>query len=147
MQSNQKTDILCQMLCGNLLFTRVIIIIVIIVNICQDNTKTLECSTESDTIDIVHADYGRYDLTRCWNSTDNTNCGNSSGAWKFIVDKCQSRKTCTIAHDSSIFQLLGKPDPCPGLNKYLMVTYQCTGIDSVFIYIIWYLKTCHETNG
>ena len=129
-----KIEILCQMLCKNVLFTKVIII-TLIVNICQGKTETLGCSTESDTIDIVYADYGRYDLTTCWNSSYNTNCGNSAGAWKFFVDKCQSRKTCKIAHDDSIFPLLGNPDPCPTLSKYLIVTYQCTGIDLVFIYI------------
>ena len=128
-----------------LLFTRVIIFIAI-VNICGSETKTLKCSAESDTIDIVYADYGRYDLTTCWNSTDNTNCGNSAGAWKFFMDKCQSRKKCTITHDDSIFALLGNPDPCPSINKYLRVTYQCTGIDSVFIYIAWYLRQMAEVH-
>ena len=118
------------MLCENLLFTRVIIIVAIVI-ICQDETKTLECSAGSDTIEIVYADYGRYDLTTCHNSQQNTNCGTSAGASKFIINKCQSRKTCTITHDSSIFQLLGNPDPCPGLSKYLMVTYKCIGKESV----------------
>ena len=103
-----------------------------IVTICKGQTGTLNCSTGSDTIDILDADFGRYDLTTCGNSSTNPHCGTAT-AWNFIVDKCQSRKTCSIIHDESTDKLLGTPDPCPGVIKYIQVVYQCTGINLVML--------------
>ena len=103
-----------------------------IVTICKGQTGTLNCSTGSDTIDILDADFGRYDLTTCGNSSTNPHCGTAT-AWNFIVDKCQSRKTCSIIHDKSTKKLLRTPDPCPGVIKYIQVVYQCTGINLVML--------------
>ena len=106
-----------------------IIIVASIVTICKGETGTLNCSAGSDTIDILYADFGRNDLTTSGNSSTNPHCGTAT-AWKFIVDRCQSRKTCSIIHDEPTEKFLGTPDPCPGVTKYIRVVYQCTGIRS-----------------
>ena len=111
-----------------------------IVTLCKGQTGTLNCSTGSDTIDILDADFGRYDLTTCGNSSTNPHCGTAT-AWNFIVDKCQSRKICSIIHDRSTEKLLGTPDPCPGVIKYIKVVYQCTGISIVMLNLILVLGT------
>ena len=77
----------------------------------------------------MHADFDRYDVTTCGNSSTNPYCG-TPAAWNVIVDKCQSRKTCSTIHDGPTEKLLGI-DPCRGVLKYIQVLYQCTGINSV----------------
>ena len=111
-----------------------IIYVLSLVTICKEQTETLKCSTGSDTIDILEAGFGRYDVTTCGNSSTIPFCYTPT-AWNFIVDKCQSRKTCSIIHDEPTEKLLGT-DPCPGVTKYIQVAYQCTGINSVMLNMI-----------
>ena len=112
-----------------------LIIVPIIVNICWQEKKTLECSTGGNTINILYADYGRFDLTSCSpNSQTDQNCG-TANAWNVIINKCQSKKTCSIKYDNAIAALFNV-DPCVGVRKYIKVVYQCTGIYSMFHYTI-----------
>ena len=121
------------MVCQNVIFTGLIIVL-IIVNICWKETKTFECSTGS-TVDILYADYGRFDLTSCSpRPAFNYICGTAS-AWNVIVNKCQSKKACSITFDDAIVALFDV-DPCSGVSKYIKVVYQCTGIYSMFYYTI-----------
>ena len=96
----------------------------------------MDCSAGNGTIDISVADFGRYDFTTCPHSNPSTKqyCRNSVAAWKFIVDKCQSRKTCSVIHDLQTEELLG--NPCPGVSKYIKVVYQCKGINSIILIMI-----------
>ena len=93
----------------------------------------MECAAGSDLIDILYVHYGRYDLTTCTPSLNN-NCA-ASNVWKIVVDKCQSKKTCTIESSVSEFG-----DPCSGVDKYLHVDYQCTGINLITITFTAMLK-------
>ena len=100
---------------------------------CKYQNATLECPTGSDSIDILYVHYGRYDLTTCSPSLKK-NCA-ATNAWKIVVDKCQSKKTCTVESSDSVFG-----DPCSGVDKYLHVDYQCTGINSITITFTVMLK-------
>ena len=93
---------------------------------CKYQNATLECPAGTDSIDILYLQYGRYDLETCGPSTVK-NCA-ATNIWKIVVDKCQSKKKCTIESSVSVFW-----DPCSGVSKYLHVDYQCTGINSITI--------------
>ena len=93
---------------------------------CKYQNATLECPAGTDSIDILYLQHGRYDLETCGPSTVK-NCA-ATNVWKIVVDKCQSKKKCTIESSDSIFG-----DPCSGVSKYLHVDYQCTGINSITI--------------
>ena len=93
---------------------------------CKYQNATLECPAGTDSIDILYVQYGRYDLETCGPSTVKS-CA-ATNVWKIVVDKCQSKKKCTIESSDSIFA-----DPCSGVSKYLHVDYQCTGINSITI--------------
>lgn len=119
------------MVCQNSTFTSIMIFVIIVI-ICWQETKTLNCETGSNAIEILYADYGRFDFTTCVNSLSNPNCG-TANAWNVIINKCQSKKTCSITFNDAIIGLFGV-DPCPGVSKYIKVVYQCTGIYSMFLY-------------
>ena len=93
---------------------------------CKYQNATLECPAGTDSIDILYVQYGRYDLKTCGMSTVKSCAANN--VWKIVVDKCQSKKTCTIESSDSVFG-----DPCSDVNKYLHVDYQCTGINSITV--------------
>ena len=93
---------------------------------CKYQNATLECPAGTDSIDILYLQYGRYDLETCGPSTVK-NCA-ATNVWKIVVDKCQSKKKCTIESSDSVFG-----DPCFGVSKYLHVDYQCIGINSITI--------------
>ena len=93
---------------------------------CKYQNATLECPAGTDSIDILYVQYGRYDLKTCGLSTVKS-CA-ATNVWKIVVDKCQSKKTCTIESSDSVFG-----DPCSDVNKYLHVDYQCTGINSITV--------------
>lgn len=116
-----------------LIFTG-LVIVPVIVNICSQETKIFECSTGGSTIDVLYADYGRFDLTSCSPSDlpEFNICG-TGNAWNVIVNKCQSKKSCSITLDDAILALIDA-DPCSGVQKYIRVVYQCTGIYSMFYY-------------
>ena len=112
-----------------------IIYVLSLVTICKGQTRTLNCSTGSDTIDILNAGFGRYDLTTCGNSSTIPYCDMDT-AWNFTVDKCQSRKTCSITHDEPTEKLLENTFCTDDVIRYIQVVYQCTGINSVMLNMI-----------
>ncbi|CAH2219280.1 eva-1 homolog C [Pelobates cultripes] len=38
-----------------------------------------------------------------------------------VLDECQNLRSCQVLVNSRVFG----PDPCPGISKYLLVSYKC----------------------
>lgn len=73
-------------------------------------TRAIQCGSNRIVIEKVF--YGGSDF--------GSTCSNPD-AWKDIVLGCFNQTSCTV---NSL--LLNSPDPCPGINKKLEITYTCT---------------------
>ena len=76
------------------------------------------------TINIVHADFGRWDNTTCGYHPDfSTDCHMASAAEK-VIQECQGKTSCKVPSASAYFG----GDPCVGTYKFLWIWYNCRSI-------------------
>jgi hypothetical protein len=99
--------------------------------VCGDDiyiAKTISCS--HGLINVLNAFYGRQDSEKCcFGSTvsrhgaasvcRNTNC--YSNKTEYFQSNCNFKNNCTIFAFTFI-------DPCPGIYKYIEVSYECISI-------------------
>ena len=93
---------------------------------CQGTYLTLSCPINYQ-IRIISAFYGRnlsYSNTTCVRCS-NTTCSScsSTSATTVVKNLCDTKKSCSIYVQSpSPFS-----DPCPKINKFIYVNYDCIG--------------------
>lgn len=85
--------------------------------VCDLQQMRIGCPT-GHVIVIESASYGRWSRVACGVS-DKTACGAS--LLRPIQESCFGKQACTFDVRPSMV----KPEPCPGTNKYLNVTYEC----------------------
>ncbi|KAI8518003.1 hypothetical protein Bbelb_040200 [Branchiostoma belcheri] len=88
---------------------------------CKYGTVQLSC-VDGETLLIMAANYGRtstlYSGCGCW-ITCRTDC-RSVNSLAVVRATCQGNEQCTVLAKNDVFG-----DPCPGLQKYLEVSYRC----------------------
>eukprot|EP00112_Aurelia_sp_Birch-Aquarium-sp1_P018432 Seg44.3 transcript_id=Seg44.3/GoldUCD/mRNA.D3Y31 product="L-rhamnose-binding lectin CSL3" protein_id=Seg44.3/GoldUCD/D3Y31 len=89
------------------------------VTLCEWGSKEISCSNGQQ-ITILSAIYGRDNMIDCTSGFyGNTNC-NSEAAMAKTQAHCNDKDKCTLHANNSFYG-----DPCPGVHKYLHVTYYC----------------------
>ncbi|XP_042561025.1 L-rhamnose-binding lectin CSL3-like [Clupea harengus] len=96
--------------------------------ICEAQTKTINCGPHN-VFKIHAANYGRTNSTICSDNQpphkiDNTNCS-SSNTLSVVKESCDGRLRCSIKASNRIFS-----NPCPGIYKYLDISYSCVPLTS-----------------
>lgn len=87
---------------------------------CERHTGRLACGS-GHVLVVQSAIYGRRDTSTCvwrqkWRKI-HTGCGEQSSK---VAEICDGRTNCSFKADNNMFG-----DPCPGIRKYLTVTYSC----------------------
>ncbi|XP_075707066.1 protein eva-1 homolog C isoform X1 [Rhinoderma darwinii] len=97
------------------------------VSACDGEHLTLQCPRHS-TISIQSAFYGRpsHIPPMCASSSPETMSSPhhkclAQTALQKVLDECQNLRSCQLPVNSRVFGL----DPCPGITKYLLVSYKC----------------------
>ncbi|KAM4702216.1 protein eva-1 homolog C isoform 2-T2 [Discoglossus pictus] len=97
------------------------------VSACDGDYLTLQCPRHS-TISVQSAFYGHpgQDYPKCATlSPKSMHQSNKScivqTTFQKVLDECQDLRSCQLLVNSRVFG----PDPCPGTNKYLLVSYKC----------------------
>uniref|UniRef100_UPI00398E4136 protein eva-1 homolog C n=1 Tax=Pristiophorus japonicus TaxID=55135 RepID=UPI00398E4136 len=95
------------------------------VHACDRDRLSVKCPPQTS-ISILSAFYGRRipseflcPSTRD-TSAESTNCAALTAIPK-VYDECQDQRSCQFSVNSRVFGL----DPCPGTNKYLIVSFKC----------------------
>ncbi|XP_056305576.1 L-rhamnose-binding lectin CSL1 [Danio aesculapii] len=82
---------------------------------CENTQSVIVC--DSGVILVHYANYGRRDLSICPHKLAKTpNC--FSPQTSSLRSRCNGKKSCSLSASNSLYS-----DPCPGVNKYLEVTY------------------------
>ncbi|XP_040279128.1 protein eva-1 homolog C isoform X2 [Bufo bufo] len=97
------------------------------VSACDGEHLMLQCPRHS-TVSIQSASYGRpsHNPPKCASLSLETmysphhKCLAKTALQK-VLDECQNLRSCQLLVNSRVFGT----DPCPGINKYLLVTYKC----------------------
>ncbi|GCB63484.1 hypothetical protein scyTo_0014630 [Scyliorhinus torazame] len=95
------------------------------VHACDRDRLSVSCPPQTS-ISILSAFYGRrVPSEHLCPSTRNTsaesiNCAALTAIPK-VFDECQDQSSCQFSVNSRVFGL----DPCPGTNKYLIVSFKC----------------------
>ncbi|XP_053561947.1 protein eva-1 homolog C isoform X2 [Bombina bombina] len=97
------------------------------VSACDGEHLTLQCPRHS-TISVQSAFYGLLgeSYQKCTEHSpetmhlSNTQCL-AKTAFQKVLDECQNIRSCQLPVNSRVFG----PDPCPGITKYLQVSYKC----------------------
>ncbi|KAJ7365555.1 hypothetical protein OS493_005668 [Desmophyllum pertusum] len=90
-----------------------------VTGLCEWDRQDISCPS-GKTIRVLEASYGRHDTTTCHNfSATDTNC-HAEGSLAAVQNICDNNARCQLFSDNSVFG-----DPCPGVRKYLEVTYYC----------------------
>lgn len=88
---------------------------------CEGNQLQLSCE-EGTKINLIRANFGRFSISIC-NTQGNlewsVNCM-ARRSFRVIQEVCGNRSDCLLFASAAYFG-----DPCPGVNKYLEVHYQC----------------------
>nr|XP_033805669.1 protein eva-1 homolog C isoform X2 [Geotrypetes seraphini] len=92
---------------------------------CDGDTLTLQCPRHS-TISIQSAFYGHTVQGHQMCSTEQPNTLETASCmadttFQKVQDECQNLRSCQLPVNSRLFG----PDPCPGLTKYLLVSFKC----------------------
>ncbi|XP_072471187.1 protein eva-1 homolog C isoform X2 [Notamacropus eugenii] len=91
---------------------------------CDGNRLSLQCPRHS-TISVQSAFYGQ-DYQMCNSQQpatmmkDHLTCVAPTALQK-VLDECQNQRACQLLVNSRVFG----PDPCPGITKYLLVSFKC----------------------
>ncbi|XP_078068180.1 protein eva-1 homolog C [Mustelus asterias] len=95
------------------------------VHACDGDRLSVSCPPQT-AISVLSAFYGRRvpsehlcPSTRN-TSAESTNCAALTALPK-VFDECQDQRSCQFSVNSRVFGL----DPCPGTNKYLIVSFKC----------------------
>ncbi|XP_048400878.1 protein eva-1 homolog C isoform X2 [Stegostoma tigrinum] len=92
---------------------------------CDGDRLSVSCPPQTS-ISILAAFYGRrvpsehLCPSKRNSSAESTHCAALTATPK-VYDECQDQRSCQFSVNSRIFGL----DPCPGTNKYLIVSYKC----------------------
>ncbi|XP_041127723.1 protein eva-1 homolog C-like [Polyodon spathula] len=94
---------------------------------CEGEQLNLQCPRHS-TVSVLSAFYGRNEPSShmCPNNSrpveteENQNCSSFTALQKVLAE-CQARRACQLPVNNNVFGL----DPCPGVTKYLLVSYKC----------------------
>ena len=88
--------------------------------VCEYETAYLSC-THHAVIHVLSAMYGRTDNITCpsKNSYIKATCEEQNSS-SIVKEGCEGRQNCTIWVSHHTFG-----DPCPGIWKYLNLSYQC----------------------
>jgi len=90
--------------------------------ICQATTQSITCSYGF--IQILSAYWGRTDLVTCQApNMGSTNC--LADVTVTVGNMCNGNSLCTLNGNNDYFT-----NPCPGVHKYLGVSYQCIGVQA-----------------
>ncbi|KAM4664054.1 protein eva-1 homolog C-like isoform 2-T2 [Discoglossus pictus] len=91
---------------------------------CDGDLVTVSCPHKTS-ISVLSAFYGRrisvQSLCPSLEHSEETTYCSSPTAFQKLSDDCQDRRSCHFSVNSRIFGA----DPCPGTNKYLLVSYKC----------------------
>ena len=91
--------------------------------LCNGEKKTITCTREPG-LAILSAFYGKRTGKDCRGELgyrdDIPECSNPR-AFEHIKKMCENKKSCDISAERDLY---GK-DECPGVNKYLEVSYAC----------------------
>ncbi|XP_072451184.1 protein eva-1 homolog C isoform X1 [Chiloscyllium punctatum] len=92
---------------------------------CDGDRLSVSCPPQTS-ISILSAFYGRRVPSeylcpgKTNSSAESTSCAALTAIPK-VYDECQDLRSCQFSVNSRVFG----PDPCPGTNKYLIVSYKC----------------------
>ena len=103
---------------------------------CDNWHLGLECP-KGYAITVQNATYGRFDTEECLNNDDGENLRNVTCAGESVYDTvkvCDDHDQCLIYVNTTHFG-----DPCPGISKYLYITFTCSSK-----YIYGHLKSYHR---
>ena len=89
--------------------------------VCEYTEASLSCPHHAG-IHVLSAMFGRKDNRTCYvHDHSNITCVASyQGSLRTVKNACEGRQNCMIWASSNIFG-----DPCPGICKYLDLSYQC----------------------
>ncbi|CAH2219279.1 eva-1 homolog C isoform X2 [Pelobates cultripes] len=94
---------------------------------CDGEHLILQCPRHS-TVSVQSAFYGRSTQVspNCTSSSSETMQRSNVScmaltAFQKVLDECQNLRSCQVLVNSRVFG----PDPCPGISKYLLVSYKC----------------------
>ncbi|CAH1401433.1 unnamed protein product [Nezara viridula] len=87
---------------------------------CENEVMHLKCD-DGLVINIIDADWGRFDKTTCGKFLDiEKNCSGIGDTYKRVRDRCHGKFSCKIMANVKEFA-----DPCRYIEKYLAVKYTC----------------------
>ncbi|XP_062396247.1 L-rhamnose-binding lectin CSL3 [Sardina pilchardus] len=85
---------------------------------CEHMQNVISC--EEGSLIIHHANYGRREILTCPHRYAKTShCYHSQT--DNLRSRCNGKESCQLHASNAVFS-----DPCPGVYKYLEVTYSCT---------------------
>ncbi|XP_057316873.1 fibrillin-2-like [Hydractinia symbiolongicarpus] len=93
--------------------------------VCEsDQIGTLDCANHDEKIIIIDAMYGRLSTQHCQqnNYTQNVRCKADNPIQH--LQSCNNKAFCVFFIQKEVFG-----DPCPGIEKYMQVTYDCVYIE------------------
>ena len=111
------------------------------VTVCRGGRRTIACP-RLQLLHIFTAFYGKMSGQDCEEPmvsprTQIPTC-NSKKAGQIIRDECHGQQSCDLYADDSMYD-----NPCPGVLKYLFVSYTCQGKTDV----LGKLRSMESTNG
>ncbi|XP_051947232.1 L-rhamnose-binding lectin CSL2-like [Xyrauchen texanus] len=125
-----------RLLHNNMLFNmlqRELNLITLLVLLCQHGVKAVEihtCEGETasptcaqGTIKVLAANFGRTNTTACstgWSVTQLSNIQCTKDISVSLASQCDGNQNCSIIVNTAVFG-----DPCPGIYKYMNVSYTC----------------------
>ena len=92
--------------------------------LCQyESVGQFHCGSYDEKIKIVDAMYGRLTKEYCQvgNYTQDLKCYSNINTVKPLQEHCDGKAACVVFLEKSIFG-----DPCPSIEKYMQITYDCT---------------------
>ena len=89
---------------------------------CEGNNVTLSCPDDK-VIHVMEAMFGRTENVTCGGHPLYSEPCTNINATQNIKLLCNNRKNCSAYAVSEMFG----QDPCPGINKYMKVSYTCAG--------------------
>ena len=90
---------------------------------CEYQDALIKCP--NGRIQVEHAFFGRKDNITCRSSNGILSsgyiCETNNSTLDKVHEKCEGQRSCEIYVSSYMFD-----DPCPGIQKYLNITYECS---------------------
>ena len=89
---------------------------------CNPGQLELQCTAKSAVVVIVSARFGRFDRNACGVGDPSTCEHHGSYYFDTLSELCFKKRWCTYRVDQKEMHFA---EACPGVNKYLSVTYDC----------------------